>query len=178
MIFGGDGRDVARSDPRSVRRTMPRGRDGPSDVGTTAPAGAAGSDLRGRQATAIHQATPLLSGRCGDGGGRHPDPRLGPLRLSRHEGAVGGLGGRALRQAQPHRTGDLLGPGPRDRRRRRQGDRRDARGQEGGLAGVGGLLPRRQPPGVDRAPRGGTPRHARRAVAGASPWRSWTRSGS
>src|SRR5512135_2474819 len=75
MIFGGDGKDVANSDSRSVRRALPCGRHGSGRIGAAAAAGAAGPALRGRRPTAIHQATPLLATRRGDGGDRHADPR-------------------------------------------------------------------------------------------------------
>src|SRR5271157_6568323 len=144
MTLGGDDKDVAYRDSRSVRRTVPRGCYGSSYLGTTAPAGTGGPDLRDRQATTILQATAFLSGCCGNGGGRYADPQFRPRRLSGREGQLGRLAGRTLREAQSHRAGDLLGLDPADGRRRSQDHRRDAHRQEGDPAGVGGLLSRRQ----------------------------------
>ena len=172
----GDVRDVADRDPRSVHRQVPRGRHGARDPGAAAAAGAARSDLRGLQATTVFQEAPLLAGRRGDDGGRDPDPRHRPRRLSRREGPLGHLVGGPLRETQPHRAADLLGPGPADGRRCRRGHRCDGRRRDGGPAGAGGLLSRWQPPGGDRAPAGGAPRHARGRCRG-NRWRCWTRSG-
>ena len=82
MIFGGNGKDVAHSDYGSFRGTLPGGGHGSGDVRTVARAGAAGTDLRGLRPTARHQATSLLATRSADDRSRHPDPQLGPLRLS------------------------------------------------------------------------------------------------
>ena len=165
MIFAGDGRDVAHSDSGSIHRALSGRRDGTGNAGAIAAGGAVGSDLRGRSATAVHQATLVLATRCGHDGGRHAHARLGPRRLSRQERATGSLRRRALRQAQSLGAGDLHRLDPRHQCRCRQTDRCHARRLEGDFAGTGSLLPRRQPSGGHRTSVGRTPRHARRAVA-------------
>ena len=146
MISGGDGEDVARSDSRSLRRTLPCGRHGPGDA---------------------------WSGCCGRSdwirSSRTPDRRQYTKQLlfsqvvavmaavaTRTHGSVhaaylavkdrlGVSAGRPLRQAQPARSWGSRRPWSARPRRCRQGHRCHACRHEGDPAGVRGLLPRRQP---------------------------------